>query len=61
MLCNTLAAPSGILCRPALGELRCRLHQRASQRRQPTDVVAGEIELVGAHYAYHSLSPPALA
>src|SRR5580704_4933380 len=34
---------------------RCRLHQRASQRRHPTDVVAVEIDLVGAHNAHHSL------
>src|SRR6478609_10746151 len=34
---------------------RCRLHQRAPQRRHPTDVVAVEIDLVGAHDAHHSL------
>src|ERR1700691_5962209 len=34
---------------------RCRLHQRAPQRRHPTDVVAFEIDLVGAHDAHHSL------
>src|SRR5580658_5862424 len=34
---------------------RCRLYQRASQRRHPTDVVAVEIDLVGAHDAHHSL------
>src|SRR5437588_281228 len=33
----------------------CRLHQRAPQRRYPTDVVAVEIDLVGAHDAHHSL------
>src|ERR1700691_925082 len=33
---------------------RCRLHQRAPQRRHPTDVVAVEIDLVGAHDAHHS-------
>src|SRR6476661_4122455 len=34
---------------------RCRLHQRAPQRRHPTDVVAVEIDLVGAYDAHHSL------
>src|ERR1700687_4230818 len=34
---------------------RCRLHQRAPQRGHPTDVVAVEIDLVGAHDAHHSL------
>src|SRR5207248_2218976 len=34
---------------------RCRLYQRAPQRRHPTDVVAREIDLVGAHDAHHSL------
>src|SRR5882672_8821369 len=34
---------------------RCRLYQRAPQRRHPTDVVAVEIDLVGAHDAHHSL------
>src|SRR3984893_5619321 len=34
---------------------RCRLHQRAPQRRHPTDVVAVEIDLVCAHDAHHSL------
>src|SRR5580700_2029654 len=34
---------------------RCRLHQRAPQRRHPTDVAAVEIDLVGAHNAHHSL------
>src|ERR1700674_2219359 len=33
---------------------RCRLHQRAPQRRHPTDVVAVEINLVGSHDAHHS-------
>ena len=33
----------------------CRLHQRAAQRGHPTDVVAAEIDLVGAYDAYHSL------
>src|SRR5207248_2786446 len=34
---------------------RSRLYQRASQRRHPTDVVAVEIDLVGAYDAHHSL------
>src|SRR5438270_2290850 len=34
---------------------RCRLHQRAPQRRHPTDVVAVEVDLVGANDAHHSL------
>src|SRR5438874_5294531 len=34
---------------------RCRFHQRATQRRHPTDVVAVEIDLVRAHDAHHSL------
>src|SRR6202453_2387280 len=34
---------------------RCRPHQRAPQRRHPTDVVAVEIDLVCAHDAHHSL------
>src|SRR5580658_1826976 len=34
---------------------RCRLDQRAPQRRHPTDVVAVEIDLVGAHDAHRSL------
>src|SRR6266478_6329052 len=34
---------------------RCRLHQRAPQRRHPTDVVTVEIDFVGAHDAHHSL------
>jgi len=33
----------------------CRLEQRAPQRRHPTDVVAVEIDLVGAYDAHHSL------
>src|SRR5271163_5374443 len=33
----------------------CRLHQRAPQSRHPTDMVAVEIDLVGAHDAHHSL------
>src|SRR5271156_5913829 len=33
---------------------RCRLHQRARQRRHPTDVVAVEIDFVRAHDAHHS-------
>src|SRR5450755_2099511 len=33
---------------------RCRFHQRAPQRRHPADVVAVEIDLVGAHDAHHS-------
>src|SRR5580698_1255410 len=33
---------------------RCRLHQRATQRRHPTDVVAVEIDFVGANDAHHS-------
>src|ERR1700686_1697066 len=39
---------------------RCRLHQRAPQRRHPTDVVAVEIDLVDAHDAHHSLRSPAI-
>src|SRR5215469_3288608 len=31
---------------------RCRLHQRAAQRGHPTDVVAVEIDLVGAYDAH---------
>jgi hypothetical protein len=34
---------------------RCRLHQCAPQRRHPTDVVAVEIDLIGAQDAHHSL------
>src|ERR1700719_2404395 len=34
---------------------RCRLHQRAPQGRHPTDGVAVEIDLVGAHDAHYSL------
>src|SRR6202162_1755135 len=34
---------------------RCRLHQRAPQGRDPTDVVAVEIDLVGAHDAHRPL------
>src|SRR2546425_3510581 len=34
---------------------RCGLHQRARQGRHPTDVVADEIDLVGADDAHHSL------
>src|SRR5580692_24842 len=34
---------------------RCRLQQRAPQRRDPTDVVTVEIDFVGAHDAHHSL------
>src|SRR6202021_212274 len=34
---------------------RCRLHQRAPQRRHPTDVVAVEIDFVCANDAHHSL------
>src|SRR5580700_1755049 len=34
---------------------RYRLHQRAPQRRHPADVVAVEIDLVGAHDAHHPL------
>ena len=33
----------------------CRLRQRAPQRGHPTDVVAVEIDLVGAYDAHHSL------
>src|SRR5438445_8618111 len=32
---------------------RCRLDQRAPQRRLPTDVVAAEIDLVAAYDAHH--------
>src|ERR1700734_3762013 len=39
---------------------RRRLHQRAPQRRHPTDVVAVEIDLVGAHDADHSLRSRAI-
>src|SRR5579864_4152644 len=39
---------------------RCRLHQCAPQRRHPTDVVAVEIDLVGAHDADHSLRSRAI-
>src|SRR4051812_37599954 len=34
---------------------RCRLQQRAPQRRHPTNVVALEIDFVGTHDAHHSL------
>src|ERR1700691_1240950 len=34
---------------------RSRLHPRAPQRRHPTNMVAVEIDLVGAHDAHHSL------
>src|SRR4051794_18865585 len=33
---------------------RGRLHQRASERRHPTDVVAIEIDFVGTHDAHYS-------
>ncbi len=34
---------------------RCRLQQRAAQRRHPTDVVALEIDFVGSNDAHHPL------
>jgi len=34
---------------------RCRLHQRAAQRGHPTNVIAVEVDLVGAHDAHYSL------
>ena len=46
---------SAVWCLENYAIARCRLHQRAAQRRHPTDVVAVEIHLVGAHDAHHSL------
>jgi len=45
----------GQVCLENYAIARCRLHQRAPQRRHPTDVVAVEIDLVCAHDAHHSL------
>jgi hypothetical protein len=39
---------------------RCRLHQRVAQRRHPTDVVAVEIDRVGAHDAHDWHNAPSL-
>src|SRR6202521_1069597 len=55
---NTLPARPGILYRPALQESTLSPgadFSNAPQRRDPTDVVAFEIDLVGAHDAHHSL------
>jgi hypothetical protein len=56
--CSTLPAPSATLYRPAIEGLRCHPLPTSSTRTPevaPTDVVAIEIDLVGAHDAHHSL------